>query len=98
MKRVERIAAMEEKLNRARASVTALEAALADYRAVKKDIAALERYLGSAAWLGDLAADEAGRLPKDLRRGVLSEDGIYDLLVDNDAVRKDMASLARRKR
>ena len=26
------------------------------------------------------AADEAGLLPKDLKRGVLSEDGIYNLL------------------
>ena len=28
----------------------------------------------------DLADDEAGRLPKGLKRGVLSEDGIYNLL------------------
>ncbi|MBK6087256.1 DUF4298 domain-containing protein, partial [Ruminococcus difficilis] len=28
----------------------------------------------------DFAADEAGLLPKGLKRGVLSEDGIYNLL------------------
>ena len=28
----------------------------------------------------DFEADEAGLLPKGLKRGVLSEDGIYDLL------------------
>jgi hypothetical protein len=39
-----------------------------------------EEYYGSPAWKRDLAADEAGLLPKDLKRGVLSEDGIYDLL------------------
>ena len=27
-------------------------------------------------------ADEEGKLPMDLKRGVLSEDGIYDLLTD----------------
>ena len=30
----------------------------------------------------DLADDEAGRFPKDLKRGVLSEDGIWNLLSD----------------
>ena len=40
----------------------------------------LSDYYTSAAWKRDFAADEAGLLPKDLRRGVLSEDGIYHLL------------------
>ena len=40
----------------------------------------LSDYYGSPAWKRDFAADEAGRFPKDLRRGVLSEDGIYHLL------------------
>ena len=41
---------------------------------------ALSEYDGSDAWKRDYAADEAGLLPKDLKRGVLSEDGIYNLL------------------
>ena len=41
---------------------------------------ALESYYTSAAWKQDLAADEAGLLPQKLKRGVLSEDGIFDLL------------------
>jgi hypothetical protein len=40
----------------------------------------LSDYYGSPAWKRDFAADEAGLLPKDLKRGVLSEDGIYLLL------------------
>ncbi len=40
----------------------------------------LSDYYGSPAWKRDFAADEAGLLPKELRRGVLSEDGIYHLL------------------
>ncbi|MBR6344668.1 MAG: DUF4298 domain-containing protein [Lachnospiraceae bacterium] len=40
----------------------------------------LEAYYGSDEWKQDLADDEAGRLPKGLKRGVLSEDGIYNLL------------------
>lgn len=46
----------------------------------------LAEYYSSPAWKLDFAADEAGLLPKDLKRGVLSEDGIYNLLekFDND--------------
>ncbi|WP_074741909.1 DUF4298 domain-containing protein [Ruminococcus sp. YRD2003] len=40
---------------------------------------ALSEYYSSDAWKRDYAADEAGLLPKDLKRGVLSEDGIYAL-------------------
>ena len=32
------------------------------------------------AWKKDFAADEAGLLPQGLKRGVLSEDGIYNIL------------------
>ena len=35
----------------------------------------LEAYYTSDAWKQDYADDEAGRLPADLKRGVLSEDG-----------------------
>ncbi|MBP5744200.1 MAG: DUF4298 domain-containing protein [Oscillospiraceae bacterium] len=40
----------------------------------------LESYYGSTEWKQDFTADEEGRLPKDLKRGVLSEDGIYNVL------------------
>ena len=40
----------------------------------------LSDYYSSPAWKRDFAAEESGLLPKDLKRGVLSEDGIYDLL------------------
>ena len=48
--------------------------------ALKRKTAALSAYYGSDKWKTDFAADEAGLLPKDLKRGVLSEDGLYDLL------------------
>lgn len=41
---------------------------------------ALSDYYSSDAWRRDFAADEAGLLPQDLKRGVLSEDGIYNLI------------------
>ncbi len=41
--------------------------------------ALLQYYLGGQ-WLRDYEADERGELPEDLKRGVLSEDGIWNLL------------------
>ena len=50
----------------------------------KKALAELEKYYTSDAWKQDFAADEAGLLPKELKRGVLSEDGVYNLLSKAD--------------
>lgn len=52
------------------------------YEEVKKAIASLSRYYNSEEWKQDYADDEADKLPKDLKRGVLSEDGIWNLLSD----------------
>ena len=41
---------------------------------------ALREYMDSGLWLSDYEADERGELPPDLKRGVLSQDGLYDLL------------------
>ena len=94
MDRITRIRLMEEKLNSALAAVDAMDRALESYEAAQKDIRALEKYLSGRQRRGDLAADEKGLLPSSLARGVLSEDGIYDLLVDNDEIKKRLARLA----
>ena len=78
----ERIRQMELRMERVAKAVKELSAALENYEAVQEDIAALERYFGSEAWKQDFADDEAGLLPADLKRGVLSEDGIWNLLSD----------------
>ena len=94
MDRLERIAAMEEKLNSSLEAVRALDRALEDYRAVRGGIRALADYLSGDDWRADYAADEAGLLPADLPRGVLSEDGIYALLEEDDELRQAIRALA----
>ena len=42
----------------------------------------LTDYYEGGRWLRHYMLDEAGLLPKDLKRGVLSEDGVYHLLTD----------------
>ncbi|MBQ2975088.1 MAG: DUF4298 domain-containing protein [Phascolarctobacterium sp.] len=45
-----------------------------------KMLCELTSYYESGQWLKDFESDERGELPKDLKRGVLSEDGVYNLL------------------
>ena len=87
---IERIKQMEQRLDRATAAVEALEAAIEQYSAVSEDIASLDTYLGSPEWHADRDDDEAGRLPKELRRGVLSEDAIWNLLERHRELQKQM--------
>lgn len=49
---------------------------------------ALETYYTGPLWKKDFADDEAGLLPKSLKRGVLSEDGISDLLTRYDETKR----------
>ena len=84
---------MERRLNRALAAVKRLSTALDKWQEVEADIAALNEYYGSDVWKQDLADDEAGRLPADLKRGVLSEDGIWNLLTDCKEVNERMREL-----
>lgn len=42
----------------------------------------LEEYYTSNEWRADYEADEAGAFPPELKRGVLSQDAVYDLLTD----------------
>ena len=87
---IARIRKMERRLNWALSAMKRLELALEKYEAVQDDIAALDEYYGSDLWKQDLADDEAGRLPNDLKRGVLSEDGIWNLLTDFKELKERM--------
>ena len=79
---IRRIRQMERRFNRVSAAVKRLTAALDRYEAILDDVGVLDQYYGSEEWRQDFAADEAGLLPPDLKRGVLSEDAIWNLLSD----------------
>jgi len=91
---IQRIVAMEAAFDRTALAVQMLEAALDTYETVKVDIDRLTDYLDSGAWREDFEADEAGLVPGELKRGVLSEDGLYDLLADIVRVNEHLQSLA----
>ncbi len=50
-------------------------------------IGTLEAYYTGGLWRRDLEDDEEGKIPEDLKRGILSQDGIYDLLTDYDELK-----------
>ena len=85
---------MEQSMERASAAVTELSAALRNYAAVQDDLAALNAYYGSDEWKNDFADDEAGLLPATLKRGVLSEDGLWNLLADHRELTERIKELA----
>ena len=90
---ITRIRKMERRLDRALAAVKRLDAALDKWDAVQDDIAALDEYYSGGEWRKDFEDDEAGLLPQDLKRGVLSEDGIWDLLTDCKELRERVKRL-----
>ena len=47
---------------------------------LREDYEVLKGYMESGKWRKDFEADEKGKLPAGLKRGVLSEDGLYNLL------------------
>ena len=52
---------------------------------ILKKVEVLTAYMDSGQWLADYEADERGELPADLKRGVLSQDGLYNLISDVEA-------------
>jgi len=83
---IERIKWMEQRFDK---TLTAIKDKSADsLNAIKEDVAELSKYYGSELWKLDFAADEAGRFPSGLKRGVLSEDGIWNLLSDYRELQK----------
>ena len=74
---------MESILEKAALKMDELEKKIEEYEAFQSEIQKLEEYYTSPQWKADYAADEAGEYPDKLRRGVLSEDGIWNLLERN---------------
>lgn len=79
----ERIRHFETLMQEAEQALSDYETALDRFTAAQDALAALNDYYGSRNWWADFDASEAGKLPADLPCGVLSEDGIWNLLSRN---------------
>lgn len=94
MEQIKRISRMEQALDEAAAAAAALDEALDRYSAAQVELAKLTAYYEGGQWMEDFDDDQAGRLPKDLKRGVLSEDAVYNLLTDNARLLERMRTLS----
>ena len=83
MEQIKRITEMESCLDASEKAIRQLSEALSAFEEVQDSYGKLSDYYGSEAWMQDYADDEAGKLPQDLKRGVLSEDAVYDLITEN---------------
>ena len=83
---IARICRMEEILDKSGKAVRDLQEALERCIALEEEIRNLELYYTGGQWQKDFTDDEAGKLPRDLKRGVLSEDAVYDFLALRDEV------------
>ncbi|MBQ6762455.1 MAG: DUF4298 domain-containing protein [Bacteroidales bacterium] len=86
MEQIERIQHFEELLDRVTPVLANLDEALDAFDGIQTDVQELAAYYEGGSWREDFEADEAGKLPAGLKRGVLSEDGIYDVLSDHYAL------------
>lgn len=93
MNRLERIQEQEEQFDRLQDLFGQLEQTLESLREDLPTVASLTDYY-ETDWRSDYEADERGELPHDLKRGVLSQDGVFNLLADQARLAEEMADLA----
>ncbi|MBQ6661315.1 MAG: DUF4298 domain-containing protein [Lachnospiraceae bacterium] len=65
-------------------AIALMRAAKSRTKALRATIGKLAAYYESPLWKADFAADEEGKFPAGMKWGVLSEDGVYDLLEQYD--------------
>ena len=94
MKQIERIAHMEQILDEVTEVVYVLSVALENYIAIQDKTRGLIDYYESAQWRQDFNDDAAGKLPCDLKRGVLSEDAVYNLLMENAGIKEKFRTIS----
>ena len=93
MEQIERITYMEQILDEATEAVLSLSEALEKYSAVQDKLQELIAYYSSVQWRQDFDDDSTGKIPNNLKRGVLSEDAVYNLLSDLTRLEDQMKKL-----
>ena len=93
MEQIERIRHMERCLDRVSQAVMRLSTALDEYTDVQDALRQLSDYYGSDLWKRDFDDDSKGLLPPELKRGVLSEDVVWNLLEDVRDLKERMVGI-----
>lgn len=80
MEQIERISRMEQLLDDVSEAIKRPSIIAGKYEELQQAVNTLTEYYESEEWKQDFADDENGKLPHELKRGVLSEDGIWNVL------------------
>lgn len=95
MEQIERITYMEKILeDEATEAVSSLSESLEKYSAVQDKLQELSAYYSSEQWRQDFDDDSSGKIPQNLKRGMLSEDAVYNLLSDVTRLEDQMKKLS----
>ena len=95
MERIERIKHMEQLFDNVCSVVYSNHTDEASVSALQPFVKELSDYYSNGLWLSDYTADEQGKLPQGLKRGVLSQDGLYNLLNESDILFKKICFKAK---
>ena len=89
---IDRIIKNEERFDQISDSIKKLDEAIELFKNKEKDLALLKKYYGSKNWFKDKDAYENNQIPK-IKAGVLSEDGVWNMLSDIDDLINNMEKL-----
>lgn len=89
-----RISCMEQYMDDLADALSTNPDALKTNITLRRNARELTYYMESGLWLQDYACDERGELPANLKRGILSEDGLYNLLNDAHEYVADLSEYA----
>ena len=79
---ISRINKMEEVFDELQLAFSKLNKDFLSNKKMKKKLNRLISYYENGKWLKDYQLDEQNKLPKNLKRGILSQDGVYDFLCE----------------
>ena len=87
LKQIKRIQNMEKLYDEANIVLNDYKRSLRKYKNIQKNIKVLEEYYDKQ-FIKDYEDDEKGKIPDNIKRGVLSQDGLYNLFIENDKLKK----------
>jgi len=96
-KQTDRIMQMEKLFDEATSVINDFEKNLNKYNRIQKKIDQLEEYYFSSLWRKDYEDDEKGKI-KNIKKGVLSQDGIYNMLINNDELLKKLDKFVKKNK
>ena len=79
---IARIIKMEQYLDEILAAKDAEPESFLEHPEIMRKLQDLIEYYENGQWLRDYESDERGEVPNGLKRGVLSEDAVYNLLAE----------------